>query len=84
MTGVFLRKTFFRNTAYDGLESRHTKKARRRRTGQDPGPVFSVGPRLKDAIDRWRAGEPHKPSRSEAIRWLIGQGLMVELKQRPK
>src|SRR5467141_3194103 len=35
---------------------------------------------FKDAIDRWRAGEPHKPSRSEAIRWLIGQGLHVELK----
>jgi hypothetical protein len=34
--------------------------------------------------ERWRSGEPHKPSRSEAIRWLIGQGLQVELKQDPK
>src|SRR5438105_367203 len=39
---------------------------------------------FKEAIDRWRAGEPHKPSRSEAIRWLIGQGLHVELKRRQK
>jgi hypothetical protein len=43
-----------------------------------------LGSDFKDAIDRWRSGEPHKRSRSEAIRWLIGQGLQVELKQRPK
>jgi metal-responsive CopG/Arc/MetJ family transcriptional regulator len=32
----------------------------------------------KQAIDDWRSGERDKPSRSEAIRWLIGQGLQVE------
>src|SRR5436190_19118620 len=60
------------------------KKRGRPRTGQDPVLSFRWGLDFKEAIDRWRAGEPHKPSRSEAIRWLIGQGLHVELKQRPK
>jgi hypothetical protein len=39
---------------------------------------------FKQAIDDWRSKEPRKPSRSEAIRWLIGQGLEVELKKREK
>src|SRR5438034_10275877 len=56
------------------------KKRGRPRTGQDPVLSFRWGLDFKEAIDRWRAGEPHKPSRSEAIRWLIGQGLHVELK----
>src|SRR5438876_9128246 len=60
------------------------KKRGRPRTGQDPVLSFRWGLDFKEAIDRWRAGEPHKPSRSEAIRWLIGQCLHVELKQRPK
>ncbi len=60
------------------------KKRGRPRTGQDPVLSFRWGLDFRDAIDRWRAGEPHKPSRSEAIRWLIGQGLHVELKRRPK
>src|SRR5881275_1135137 len=54
------------------------KKRGRPRTGQDPVLSFRWGLDFKEAIDRWRAGEPHKPSRSEAIRWLIGQGLHVE------
>jgi hypothetical protein len=37
---------------------------------------------FKHAIDRWREGEPDKPSRSEAIRWLLGEGLQVQLKKR--
>ena len=45
---------------------------------------FRLGSGFKEAIDDWRSKEPRKPSRSEAIRWLIGQGLEVELKKREK
>src|SRR5206468_12409526 len=58
------------------------KKRGRPRTGQDPVLSFRWGLDFKEAIDRWRAGEPHKPSRSEAIRWLIGQGLSFRPKTR--
>jgi hypothetical protein len=42
---------------------------------------FRLGLGFKEAIDRWRSTERSKPSRSEAIRWLIGTGLQVELKK---
>jgi len=36
---------------------------------------------ILDALDAWRAAQPDKPSRPEAIRfvlsdWLVGQGLL--------
>src|SRR6266481_4977284 len=53
---------------------------------RDPVLSFRLGLDFKDAIDRCRGGEPHKPFRSEAIRWLIGQarlrfleGLLLQL-----
>jgi hypothetical protein len=52
--------------------------------GQVPVLSFRLGLEYKQAIDHWRSGERDKPSRSEAIRWLIGQGLAVELKKREK
>ena len=46
--------------------------------------TFRLPTHFKQTIDDWRSAEPDKPSRSEAIRWLIGQGLDVELKKREK
>jgi Arc/MetJ-type ribon-helix-helix transcriptional regulator len=60
------------------------KKRGRPATGQDPIVTFRLGVEYKKAIDHWRSMERDKPSRSEAIRWLIGQGLEVELKKREK
>jgi hypothetical protein len=60
------------------------KKRGRPATGQDPVVTFRLGVEYKKAIDRWRSTERDKPSLSEAIRWLIGQGLDVELKKREK
>jgi hypothetical protein len=36
---------------------------------------------LKNYIDEWRSKERHKPSRSEAIRWLVWKGLEAEEKE---
>ena len=60
------------------------KKRGRPATGQDPVVTFRLGVEYKKAIDHWRSLERDKPSRSEAIRWLIGQGLDVERKKREK
>jgi hypothetical protein len=60
------------------------KKRGRPATGQDPVVTFRLGVGHKQAIDHWRRTERDKPSGSEAIRWLIGQGLAVELKKREK
>ena len=60
------------------------KRRGRPTTGQDPVVTFRLGVEYKKAIDHWRSMERDKPSRSEAIRWLIGQGLEVELKKREK
>jgi hypothetical protein len=57
------------------------KKRGRPATGQDPVVTFRWGAGFIRAIDNWRNKERDKPSRSEAIRWLIGQGLHVELKK---
>jgi hypothetical protein len=67
------------------LECRITKKARGdRATGQDLVITFRLGVEHKQAIDHWRRTERDQPSRSEAIRGLIGQGLEVERKKREK
>jgi hypothetical protein len=60
------------------------KRRGRPATGQDPVVTFRLGVEYKKAIDHWRSMERDKPSRSAAIRWLIGQGLDVELKKRAK
>ena len=46
--------------------------------------TFRLPTHFKQTIDDWRSAEPDKPSRSEAIRWLIGKGLKVELEARKK
>jgi Arc/MetJ-type ribon-helix-helix transcriptional regulator len=58
------------------------KKRGRPASGQDPILSFRLPLHFKQTIDRWRSTERDKPSRSEAIRWLIGQGLTAELKKR--
>jgi hypothetical protein len=60
------------------------KKRGRPAIGQDPVLTFRLSPHFKAAIDAWRSTEPDKPSRSEAIRWLIGKGLDAEKKARTK
>jgi hypothetical protein len=60
------------------------KKRGRPPIGQDPVLSFRLGLGFKQAIDHWRRTGRDKLSRSEAIRWLIGQGLAVELKKREK
>ena len=46
--------------------------------------TFRLPTHFKQTIDDWRSAEPDKPSRSEAIRWLIGKGLKAELQSRKK
>ena len=58
------------------------KKRGRPATGQYPLLSFRLSPEHKQAIDHWRSTEPDKPSRSEAIRWLMGKGLDAEIKAR--
>jgi hypothetical protein len=63
------------------LGSRNTKKAWQTGDRAGSGSDFM---HFKQAIDRWRSTEPDTPSRSEAIRWLISQGLTAELTKRTK
>ena len=51
------------------------KKLGRPATGQNPALTFRLTPRFIEVIDDWRSRERDKPSRSEAIRWLISKGL---------
>jgi hypothetical protein len=45
-------------------------------TGQDPVTAIRLSPELRAAVDQWRETRPDpKPSRSEAIRWLVETGL---------
>jgi hypothetical protein len=53
--------------------ARHKEAMLARSGGPPRGAVRSVA-RGGD----WRSAEPDKPSRSAAIRWLIGKGLKVE------
>jgi hypothetical protein len=57
------------------------KKRGRPPIGQDPVLSFRLHPVWKEAIDQWRSKEPDKPSRSEAIRCLIGMGLDAAMKK---
>ena len=58
------------------------KRRGRLATGQDPVVSFRLSVEYKQTIDSWRSMERDKPSRSEAIRWLIGKGLDVEKRRR--
>jgi nucleoside 2-deoxyribosyltransferase-like protein len=71
-------------TIYNENIARIAMRTQSSRTTSDPVVTFRLGVEYKQAIDRWRCTERDKPSRSEAIRWLIGQGLEVELKKREK
>jgi hypothetical protein len=75
-TGLPLR-CFFRNTKACRTRMSYYEKARATGTGQDPVVSFRLGVGFKEAIDRWRSTESDKPSRSDAIRRLIGTGLQV-------
>jgi hypothetical protein len=54
------------------------KKRGRPAIGQDPVLSFRIPPHFRDTIDDWRSKERDQPSRSVAIRWLIGKGLKAE------
>jgi hypothetical protein len=41
----------------------------------DPMTAFRLSPELKERVDFWAAGQPDRPSRSEAIRRLIEMSL---------
>ena len=53
------------------------KKRGRPRIGQSPVVSFRLELAWQEAIDEWRSLEPGNPSRSEAIRNLIGMGLFA-------
>src|SRR5262249_6148069 len=77
------RKRFFRNTAYNRLKSCNTNKARSpARSGQIPVVSFRLEPEWRQEIDEWRSGEPGHPSRSDAVRMLIGMGLSAAYAKR--
>ena len=46
--------------------------------------TFRAPDYLKKDIDEWRSNERYKPSRSEAIRWLVWKGLEAEEKEASK
>jgi hypothetical protein len=53
------------------------KKRGRPRIGQIPVVSLRLDLVWQEAIDEWRSLEPGNPSRSEAIRYLIGMGLFA-------
>ena len=60
------------------------KKRGRPASGQDPIMSVRLPSDCKEMIDKWRHLERDKPSRSEAIRWLVGRGLRAEDKERKR
>ena len=58
------------------------KKRGRPRIGQSPVVSFRLELAWQEAIDEWRSLEPNSPSRSDAIRWLIGMGLSAADEER--
>src|SRR3954466_13572258 len=64
---------------------RNTQKRGRPRIEQYRVLSFRMSEEETAALDRWRSTERDKPSRSEAIRWFISEGLFAaELKARAK
>jgi len=51
------------------------KKRGRPATGQDPVTAIRLSADMRERVDKWAAGEPDKPVRSEAIRRLMELGL---------
>ncbi len=51
------------------------KKRGRPASGTDPMVGVRMPPELRQAVDDWAAAQPDKPSRSEAIRLLVSDGL---------
>ena len=58
------------------------KKRGRPRIGQTPVVSFRLELEWQQDIDEWRSGEPGHPSRSDAIRILIGMGLFAAYEER--
>jgi len=58
------------------------KKRGRPRIGQTPVVSFRLELEWQRDIDRWRSGEPGLPSRSDAVRMLIGMGLSAAYAER--
>ena len=58
------------------------KKRGRPRIGQTPVVSFRLDLEWQQDIDEWRSGEPGLPSRSDAIRCLIGMGLSAAYEER--
>ncbi len=52
------------------------------RIGQTPVVSFRLELEWQQDIDEWRSGEPGLPSRSDAIRCLIGMGLSAAYAER--
>jgi len=51
------------------------KKRGRPATGQDPVTAIRLSADMRERVDKWAAGEPDEPVRSEAIRRLMELGL---------
>lgn len=51
------------------------KRRGRPATGQDPVSAIRLSVDLRAQIDAWAAGQPDKPTRSEAIRRLVEEAL---------
>jgi hypothetical protein len=49
-------------------------------TGQDPVTAVRLSKEMRAAIDAWRRKRPDLPTRSEAIRRLVGLGLKMKAK----
>jgi hypothetical protein len=45
---------------------------------RDPVTAIRLSPELRASIDEWAAGQPDKPSRSEALRRLASKALAQE------
>jgi hypothetical protein len=51
------------------------RKRGRPATGRDPVTAIRLSTGMRKKVDAWAAGQTDKPSRSEAIRRLVGLGL---------
>jgi hypothetical protein len=60
------------------------KKRGRPSTGQDPVLSVRMHQLYLETIDEWRLTEPDKPSRSEALRFIIAKGLEAAYNERKK
>ncbi len=75
---------FFGYTYYMAMSITVKPKRGRPATGRDPLMAFRAPPELRKAIEAWCKRQPEKPSRSEAIRQLIEEGLKKSEKKPKK